>query len=36
MQENVSIVEFNSSARIVRSLTTDYTRCRGAVGEECA
>ena len=33
MQENVGIVEFNSSARVVQSLTNNYQRCRRAIGE---
>ena len=34
LQENVAIVEFNASARIVQCLSTDYSRCRRAVGEQ--
>jgi hypothetical protein len=30
-QENVAVVEFNASARIVQHLSTDYFRCRRAV-----
>ena len=33
IQENVGIVEFNSSARVVQSLTNNYQRCRRAIGE---
>ena len=33
LQENVGIVEFNSSARVVQSLTNNYQRCRRAIGE---
>jgi uncharacterized protein YegL len=33
LKENVAVVEFNASARIVQHLSTDYFRCRRAVGE---
>lgn len=33
LQENVAVVEFHTSARIVQSLTTDYSHCRRAIGE---
>jgi len=31
LKENVAIVEFNQSSRVVQSLTTNYGRCRSAV-----
>lgn len=34
LQENVAVVEFNASARIVQHLSADYIRCRRAVGKQ--
>ena len=33
IQENVGVVEFNTKARIVQSLTNDYQKCLRAIGE---
>ena len=33
LQENVAVVEFNASARIVQHLSADYFRCRRAIGK---